>query len=90
MSRPSVENRRVSFLFGIAKSFSGLSSCLLFVRGATFPSSLSSFQKKKSSREQVELLLPVSPSLIFDDGIWVGRNKDTSTMAMRRDQMSRL
>ena len=42
ISRPSAEKGRVSILFGIAKSFFGLSSFLLFVRGGEFPSSVSS------------------------------------------------
>ena len=51
--------------------------------GAKFPSSMSFFHKKKSrGREQFESLLHVTPYLIFDDGIWVGTNKNTSAIAI--------
>ena len=88
ISRPSVENRRVSLLFGNVKSFFGPFSCLLFVRRAECPSVSSSHKKKNRGREQVELLLHVTPYLLFDDGIWVGTNKNTSAMATDGNEMS--
>ena len=70
------------FPFVIAKSIFGLSSCLPFARGATLSSPMSSLHKKTSrGREQVELLLDVTPYMIFDDGIWVGMNKNTCVIA---------
>ena len=71
MFRPTVENRRVSLLFGrIGKRLVGLSARLLFIRGAEVPSSVSSSHKKISrGRDQVELLLHVTLYLIFDKGV---------------------
>ena len=71
----------MSFAFGIAKSFFGLPSGLLFSRGAKYPSFMSSFHDKESkAREQVELMLHVASYLILDDGMLVGMNKNTSAI----------
>ena len=67
ISRPSVENGRVSLLFvGIAKSFFSLASCLLFVRSA------------ESTRRK----LHVTPCRIFNDVFWVVRKQWTRSEVM--------
>ena len=38
-------------------------------------------EEKNRGCEQDELLLQITPCLIFDDGIWLGINKNTSAMA---------
>ena len=78
----SVQNRCASFQKGVSESSLGFPSFLLFIRKSKIsPSSFAAHHEERRSREKFEFLLQVALYLIFDDGILVALNKNTSAFA---------